>query len=278
MKYHNMHNLEKFFHNKYSQFNISPPSLHFVLGSCMSSALNEVRSNNYFSAWDHKGHILFSEVPDLPSPSAPSHLGRYDYFVHKKTGSSICFQSGRLHGYEGLSPSVVARSVIGPKLAGTDNFILSNISGGLTKQTSVGCIVAIQDHINLTGKSPLQGPQFIDMTNAYHQQLTLSLTSYIKKQRLDLRFGVYAIMSGPQLETPAEIRMLIAAGADVVGMSTVWEVISLHHLGAKISCISVVSNMAAGIGKSVEIDSIKLQPIFIKLIKSFVLFSEEKLQ
>ena len=149
----------------------------------MGSALDEARSNDFFSAWEYSGHVLFSEVPDLPSPSAPNHLGRYDYFAHKKTKKSICFQSGRLHGYEGLSPSIVARSVIGPKLAGTDCFILSNISGGLKQQTPVGCVVAIQDHINLTGKSPLQGPQFVDMTNAYHQQLTLSLVSYIKKTR-----------------------------------------------------------------------------------------------
>ena len=270
--------IRHFFQNQYQKFGIPPPHLHFVLGSCMGDTWDRVKKKATFSNWEHKGHLSFVEVPGLPSPSAPTHKGCYEYFVHKCTGEVICFQSGRLHGYEGLSPRVVARTVIGPRLAGTRNFILSNIAGGLKPTTPVGSVVVIQDHLNFTGCSPLKGEDFVDMTKAYHPTLTRTLAASLKKQNLDLHFGVYAGVAGPELETPAEIKFFISAGADIVGMSTIMEVIALNSLKTQVAAVSVVSNMASGIGKSVQINIPLLQPAFEKLINSFILFAEASLK
>ena len=268
--------LKNFFQSKYQEFNISPPLLHFVLGSCIGTELSFVQASNVFSDWSAVAKIPFSEVPGLVAPTAPYHLGYYEYFMHKKTNKSICVQSGRLHGYEGLAAKTVVQTVTGPKLAGTSSFILSNISGSLKDSMPVGSIVAIKDHINLTGKSPLTGPHFIDMMNTYHLGQTKDLIKCIKAQKLNVQYGIYAGMLGPQLETPAEIRMLMAAGADVVGMSTIWEVIALHQLKAQISCVSLVSNMAAGVGASTAIDSKMLKPNIISLLQAFMQFSVDK--
>ena len=283
-------NTTNFFHNKYQKFKIPIPEIHFVLGSLFGKSLLQIIKEGV-SSWKHRGQIPFSEVPGLKSTTAFSHSGEYHYFLHQTLQKSICFQSGRLHGYEGLSPQEVTYSVIGPKNAGTSCFVLSNISGSLTQQLPVGSVVAITDHINLTGQSPLcgrsqkntshqentQSSVFIDMNEAYHPQITKEITQVMKDHNLTINKGIYAGVLGPQLETPAEVRMLRNLGADIVGMSTAWEVIALRYTKASVSAFSVISNPACGIETSVEIDYHSIVDTLKKVIQSFIHFAGNKL-
>ncbi len=275
-----MKDLKVKFQEKYQELGIPTPEVHFVLGSLMSS---ELENGSKGSAWEKKGRLTFSEVPGLNTASAPSHTGCYEYFYHKEKKKSVCFQLGRLHGYEGLKAQEVVRTVTGPCQAGTDCFVLSNISGGLKQELVPGSVVAITDHINFTGQSPLVGfsrqePKdfyFLDMEKAYNTEMTDTLVKEMKKKELSVCSGVYVGVLGPQFETPAEVRLFADGGADVVGMSTVWEVIALNYLKAKVSAVSIVANPACGIGESVEIDYSSLKPCFRSVIESFLSFAEK---
>ena len=272
--------VKNFFQEKYTAFGISVPKVHFVLGSLFGSALSELNSHSVFSNWEYKNKINFSEVPGLSQTSAPSHKGCYEYFVNKKNPAlSICFQWGRLHGYEGLEPKQVVQTVTGPRQAGTSQFVLTNISGALKKDLAVGSVVAVTDHINFTGRSPLCGvtkPYFVDMTNAYDPKMTQLFQQELKKQNRKSVEGVYVGVLGPQYETPAEVQLFAHWSGDVVGMSTVWEVIALKYHQAKVCAFSVVSNPACGIGESVKIQPELLQPVFVDLIKTMLTFAEKQ--
>ena len=272
--------IKNFFQKKYETFGIPVPKVHFVLGSLFGSVFSELSSGSEFSNWEYKDRITFSEVPGLSQASAPSHKGCYKYFIHKKNSElSICFQCGRLHGYEDLTPKQVVQTVVGPRQAGTSQFVLTNISGGLKKELSVGTVVAITDHINFTGKSPLCGvteSYFVDMKNAYNPEMTEAFRQELKKQNRESIKGVYVGVLGPQYETPAEVRLFADWSGDVVGMSTVWEVIALKHYQTKICAFSLVSNPACGIGPSVKIQPELLQPVFSDLIKTMLIFAEKQ--
>ena len=272
-----MKEIKNLFLEKYKEMHIPVPEWHFVLGSLLGSELNQ----SGFSQWEHRGCLSFSEIPGLSAPSAPSHTGTYVYFYHPQKNKSICFQCGRLHGYEGLTAQEVVRTVMGPRHAGTKNFVLSNISGSLKKDLKPGEVVAMQDHINLTGQSPLTGLSqkkdfyFLDMDKAYHVPTTDLIIAEMQKQNLKVQKGVYVGVLGPQFETPAEVALFAQWGADVVGMSTVWEVIALHYSKAVVSAFSVVTNMATGLGESVEIIHQRLKPCFAQVIKSFFHFADK---
>ena len=269
-----MKDLKIRFQEKYQELDIPVPSIHFVLGSLIGSELENCSKN---SVWEKRGHLAFSEIPGLNTASAPSHTGCYEYFYHREKNKSICFQSGRLHGYEGLTAQEVVRTVIGPRQAGTDCFVLSNISGGLKKELVPGSVVAITDHINFTGQSPLVGLSrkelkdfyFLDMEKAYNIEMTDNIVKEMKQKKLNLCSGVYIGVLGPQFETPTEVRLFANWGADVVGMSTVWEAIALHYLKTKVSAFSIVANSACGIGKSVKIDPSSLKSCCSSVIESF---------
>ncbi len=269
--------LKQFFRQKYKALSIPSPLVHFVSGSLMGMAWDHLNKKKDLPSWEKAGQVLFSEVPQLKSPSAPSHVGCYEYWSHKKKGYTLCIQKGRLHGYEGLEPEEVVHSVTGACLAGTRFFVLSNISGGLKKSLTPGRVVAVTDHINWTGKTPIQGACFSDMTHIYHTHLTTSLQKQLKKQKIEVFKGIYAGVLGPQLETPAEVRMMKQVGASAVGMSTIWEAMWLYHLGAKVSCFSVISNLAAGVGSSTTINSNLVQPVLNRFIKAFLTFCENDL-
>ena len=271
------------FRKKYKEFGIPIPEVHFVLGSLIGSELDEVSKKSSLSKWEKRGHISFSEFPDLHSVSAPFHKGRYEYFYHKEKKKSICFQLGRLHGYEGLTAPQVVKTVTGPCKAGTKCFVLSNISGGLKEELIPGSIIAIKDHINFTGQSPLDGLSregkkdfyFLDMEKAYDSKMTLAITKEIEGKRLNVCSGVYVGVLGPQFETPSEVKLFASWGGDVVGMSTIWEVIALRYLKANVSAFSIVANPACGIGKSVEVNHSLLKPCFVSVIESFFNFAEK---
>ncbi|MEX5633004.1 purine-nucleoside phosphorylase [Parafrankia sp. FMc2] len=149
---------------------------------------------------------------------------------------------GRVHPYEGHDLSRVVHNVRTARAAGAHTVILTNAAGGLRSDMYVGQPVLIADHLNLTGRSPLVGPLFTDLTDAYSPRLR-SLARSIEP---GLAEGVYAAMPGPNYETPAEIRMLRGLGADLVGMSTVHETIAARTLGMEVLAVSLVSNLAAG--------------------------------
>ena len=274
--------MKEVFQKKYKEFGIPQPHIHFVLGSLLGAELNQV--STLFPKWEKRGRIVFSEIPGLSKASSPSHSGCYEYFYHKEKERSICFQSGRLHGYEGLTAKEVVQTVMGPRKAGTNCFVLSNISGGLKKELVPGSVVAILDHINFTGQSPLVGLSkeeresfyFLDMEKAYNRELTSALVQEIKQEKLSVQEGVYIGVLGPQFETPAEIRLFAKWGADVVGMSTVWEVMALHYSKAKVSAFSLVANPACGVGESVDIDPLQLKPCFARVISAFFRFAENQ--
>jgi purine-nucleoside phosphorylase len=165
-------------------------------------------------------------------------------------GSRVLAFVGRVHGYEGHQPDAVVHTVRTAWAAGCKVVVLTNAAGGIRAGLSVGQPVLIADHINLTGASPLSGPmpeglpsRFVDLTEAYSPRLR-SLAQSIDPT---LESGVYAGLPGPHYETPAEIRMLQGLGADLVGMSTVWETIAARHLGLEVLGMSLVTNLAAGL-------------------------------
>ncbi len=164
-----------------------------------------------------------------------------------------CMQ-GRVHGYEGHEPDRVVFAVRALARWGCRTFVLTNAAGGVNAAFEPGDLMLLTDHLNLTGKNPLIGPnderigpRFPDMSEAYDRGLREKAHAAAQASSVVLREGVYAGLSGPSYETPAEIRMLRALGADAVGMSTVAEVIALRHLGARCVAISCITNKGAGL-------------------------------
>jgi purine-nucleoside phosphorylase len=193
------------------------------------------------------------EVPvaDLGGFVIPTTKGHAPAVRYIKAGNNrILLFLGRVHLYEGHAPHTVVHGVRTAIAAGCRTIVLTNAAGGVNPSYKVGQPVLISDHLNLTGRSPLSGPlpptvpsRFTDLTEVYSKRLRALA------RRLDpaLREGVYAALPGPHYETPAEIRMLRTAGADLVGMSTVLEAIAARHLNAEVLAISLVTNPAAGV-------------------------------
>jgi purine-nucleoside phosphorylase len=165
-----------------------------------------------------------------------------------------CLQ-GRVHAYEGASPEDLAFGVRLLVWLGAESLLLTNAAGAVNPDLFPGDLVRITDHLDLSGRNPLTGPnddrlgpRFPDLSEAYDPRLGAELDRCTARLGLPaLRTGVYACMAGPSYETPAEIRMLRVLGADLVGMSTVPEVIAARHMGARVAAISVVANRAAGL-------------------------------
>ena len=190
--------------------------------------------------------INAKDVPHWPCSTAPGHSGKI--IAGKIHGRPAILLQGRVHYYEGYSLKAVTFPVRVIAMMGVKEYIATNASGAVNMSYNPGDIIAVKDHINLMGGNPLSGQnearwneRFPDMTNAYDPKFLQLL------QNLGLKTGVYAAMSGPSFETPAEIRMLRILGADVVGMSTVPEVITAHAMGLKTAVLSCVGNMAAGV-------------------------------
>ncbi len=150
---------------------------------------------------------------------------------------------GRVHAYEGHDLGVVVHGVRTACAAGAKVIVLTNAAGGLRDGLSVGQPVLISDHLNMTGRTPLVGPRFVDLTECYSRRLR----DLARGVDPSLSEGVYAMMSGPQYETPAEIRALRTLGADLVGMSTVHEAVAARAEGAEVLALSLVTNLAAGL-------------------------------
>lgn len=195
--------------------------------------------------------IPYGDIPGMPVSTVPGHAGK---LVLGRTagGVPVACLSGRVHLYEGHAPE---RCVFGARLLselGCHTVLLTNAAGGIASSLSEGALMLIVDHLNLTGQSPLvgpndpRGPRFPDMTFAYDRAVQEHARLAAQTLSVPLAEGVYAGLLGPTYETPAEVRMLRAMGADAVGMSTVLEVIALRHFGVRIGGMSCITNMAAG--------------------------------
>ena len=193
--------------------------------------------------------VATSDLPGFPESTVVGHGGGIRSLVTGGGGRVLAFV-GRVHGYEGHAPSLVVHPVRVAWAAGCRAVVLTNAAGGIREGLSVGQPVLIADHLNMTGASPVSGvmppdlpSRFVDLTEAYTPRLRALATEIDPS----LASGVYAALPGPHYETPAEIRMLQFMGADLVGMSTVWETIAARHLGLEVLGLSLVTNLAAGL-------------------------------
>jgi purine-nucleoside phosphorylase len=196
--------------------------------------------------------VPYAEIPSFPQSTAIGHAGR---MVIGNAGSiPVAAMQGRVHLYEGYSAQEITFPIRVFGRMGIRAVILTNAAGGIDLSYSQGALVLIRDHINLQGTNPLVGPnddrfgpRFPDMTRAYAEEYRAIAKEEASKLNIILPEGVYAALLGPSYETPAEIEYLRRIGADLVGMSTVAEVIVARHMGIKVLAISCVTNMAAGI-------------------------------
>jgi len=219
------------------------PRVGVVLGSGLGAFAGELSG---------RVEIPYSEIDGWPQSTAIGHAGKL--VLGSLGGVEIAVLAGRAHLYEGYTPRQVTFGVRTLGALGVRSFVFTNAAGGINLDYQRGALVLIADHINLQGANPLAGPnddslgpRFPDMSEAYSKRYREIAVQAGRELDVELKEGVYAALLGPNYETPAEIRYLRAIGADLVGMSTVPEVIAANHMGAKALAISCVTNMAAGI-------------------------------
>jgi purine-nucleoside phosphorylase len=219
------------------------PSVGVVLGSGLGSFAGRLQDATA---------IPYADIPGMSPPTAEGHAGKL--VLGNVGGAAVACLAGRLHQYEGHKAEEVVFGVRLLAKLGVKALLLTNATGGIDPSYEAGTLVAITDHLNLQGTNPLigpnddaLGPRFPDMSAAYCPSLRALAHEAAKETGVELREGVYAGLLGPSFETPAEIRMLRALGADLVGMSTVPEVIAANHMGVRCVGISCVTNLAAGL-------------------------------
>jgi purine-nucleoside phosphorylase len=219
------------------------PNIGLVLGSGLGAFADELTDSI---------RVHYSQIPSFPRSTAVGHPGQL--VIGKAANVPVAVMQGRVHLYEGYSASEVAFPTRVLGRMGARALILTNAAGGINLEYKQGALVVLSDHINLQGTNPLLGPnderfgaRFPDMTQAYYKPYRALALEAARKLGKTVHEGVYAALLGPSYETPAEIRYLRTIGADLVGMSTVPEVIVARQMGIKILAISCVTNMAAGI-------------------------------
>jgi purine-nucleoside phosphorylase len=221
------------------------PEIAVVLGSGLGA---------FADALEDSVIIPYKDIPNFPRSTAVGHAGRL--VVGKIGNLTVAAMQGRVHQYEGYSSREAGFPVRVLFRLGIRSLVLTNAAGGINSAYQKGALVLLSDHINLQGNNPLNGPnderfgqRFPDMTEAYSRRYRLLAQDAASQLGIDLKEGVYAALIGPSYETPAEIRFLRTIGADLVGMSTVPEVIVARHVGIKVLAISCVTNMAAGLSE-----------------------------
>jgi purine-nucleoside phosphorylase len=219
------------------------PQIGLVLGSGLGAFADSLTDST---------RIPYTKIPTFPLSTAIGHAGQM--VIGESGVVPVAAMQGRVHLYEGYSAQEVAFPMRVFGRMGIRAVILTNAAGGINLNYQQGALVLIRDHINLQGSNPLVGPnddrfglRFPDMTQAYAKPYRELAREEAGKLGMTLHEGVYAALPGPSYETPAEIKYLRTIGADLVGMSTVFEVIAARHMGIKVLAISCVTNMAAGI-------------------------------
>ena len=226
--------------------------------------------------------LPYESLPHLPASNVAGHAGNL-CFGRVDDVPVVCMQ-GRVHYYEGHPLWQVVHGVRTMARLGVSCVLVTNAAGGVEAGWSAGDLMIVTDHLNLMFQHPLVGPnddslgtRFPDMTSAYDPQLRAQLAEVSKAEALPLREGVYAGLTGPSYETPAEIRMLRLLGAQAVGMSTVPEVIALRHMRVRVAALSCITNMAAGLGsgeldhKEVEATAKARRADLQRLLKGWIL-------
>jgi len=195
--------------------------------------------------------IPFDELPGWPAATAPGHVGRL--LLGVLNGRPVVMLQGRFHLYEGNDPGLVIQPVLLFRRLGARVVVLTNTAGGLDPSFGPGTLMVMRDHINLTGRSPLLGPnaeelgpRFPDLTDAWSPRLRERLHAAAAAEGIALAEGVYVGLTGPNYETPAEVRMLASLGGQAVGMSTVLECIAARWVGLEVCGVSLVTNAGAG--------------------------------
>ena len=217
------------------------PHIALILGSGLSSVANAINANL---------SVDFKDIPHFRQPGASGHKGRLVFGT--LGGQQVVCMQGRLHGYEGHTPQQVVFPLQVMAALGARTLLVTNAAGGINPSFCVGDIMLISDHINFTGTSPLvlsaaQGlTTFPDMTHAYTPALRTQALQAAATCGITLKQGVYLGLRGPNFETPAEIRAFATWGADAVGMSTVFEVLTAASLGMQVLGLSLITNKAAG--------------------------------
>jgi purine-nucleoside phosphorylase len=207
-----------------------------VLGSGLAALTDEL---------DAEQCLPYSAFPELPTPRVPGHPGRFA--LAEIGGTRVIFAQGRVHLYEGYTASAVTAGIRLLAQCGVRRVILTNAAGTANPVFTPGSWMMISDHLNFTGTTPLLGaPAFVDLSDAYSEAWQRQFAAAATKLGIPLHEGVYAGVLGPQYETPAEVRMLRAMGADAIGMSTVLEAIQARALGMTVAGFSCLTNWAAG--------------------------------
>ncbi len=218
------------------------PKLAVVLGSGLGNLVDRLEA---------PVSVPYGDV-GLPDVTVPGHAGRL--VVGRLGGARVVLMSGRVHLYEGREPEVVVRAVRALHAWGVAQLLLTCSVGGIREDLIPGRLVVLTDHLNLMGRSPLTGPaygnRFPDMGSCWSPRLRAALAEAGRRRGVVLAEGVLAAMPGPAYETPAEVRMAQRLGADVVGMSTVPEVLAAAEIGFETAGLALVSNRAAGLGNA----------------------------
>ena len=248
------------------------PRIALVLGSGLGAFADEFASAT---------KIPYAKIPHFPRSTAIGHAGQL--VVGTVGDIPVAGMQGRVHLYEGYSPKDVAFPVRVFSRMGVKAVILTNAAGGVNLSYSEGALVILRDHINLQSANPLTGPnddrfgpRFPDMTRAYDPDFRRLAAEEGKKLKLNLHEGVYLALAGPNYETPAEIHAFRTLGADLVGMSTVPEVLTARHSGIRVLGISCVTNMAAGItgapltAEEVFATGARIKNDFIAMLKAVI--------
>jgi purine-nucleoside phosphorylase len=256
------------------------PHVAIILGTGLGGLAKEI---------DVAASIPYPELPHFPIPTVETHSGRL--LLGTLGGRNVVAMEGRLHRYEGYSMQEITFPVRVMRLLGAGVLVVSNACGGMNPLWSRGDLMVLDDHINLLGDNPLigpnldeLGPRFPDMSEPYDRELQALAESVALEQGVALRRGVFVAVAGPNLETRAEYRMLRSLGADVVGMSTVPEVIVARHMGMRVLGLSIITDMGLPDAlKPVDVPEIirvagEAEPKLTALIKSVLARMDERKQ
>lgn len=237
-----------YINNQWPELSTFSHKIAIVLGSGLSACIDELRGEVSKS-------IAYKDIPSFPSATVMGHKGEL-IFTNIANKYALLIMSGRIHLYEGHQPHQVVFPIRVMHLLGFKSLLITNASGAIADEFDTGHFMVISDHINLTGNSPLVGPnvdelgpRFVDMSEAYDKNLITLAKNTASAVDVVMHEGVYMGVLGPSYETPAEIRMFKSLGAHAVGMSTVYEVIAARHMNMRVLGISCLTNKAAGLNK-----------------------------
>ena len=248
------------------------PELGMILGTGLGGLAAQIEDSV---------EVLYRDIPNFLVSTAPDHAGKFIFGT--LCGKKIMCMSGRFHFYEGYDYQDLVAPVRVMKLMGVKRLIVTNAAGAVNESYRPGDLMMIKDHIKMTGASPLCGPndesfgpRFFDMTDAYSKEMRAVARECAKRHEIKVHEGVYFFFTGPQFETPAEVRAARILGGDAVGMSTVTEVLTAAHCGIPVLGFSMISNMGAGIldqplsGEEVTEIAQKAGPMFAEYLADVI--------